>query len=193
MKNWICYLSLLFLVACDKGDDLPAWDKSITFDQIERYETLRQRIDEKALLSTLTSSVFEALVLNEHRDGEWVYADELLTGKSYAQQFLFESDSRCIEGINLDYPPFYRAVAYEWSYDSGRKTIVLTDESGAIHSELYVVWLSADRMILRRSYREPIEAWQSAAEHSTDMQYLVGDFGSMTREEFRARYEASAE
>ena len=93
MKNWICYLSLLFLVACDKGDDLPAWDKSMTFDQIERYETLRQRIDEKALLSTLTSSVFEALVLNEHRDGEWVYADELLTGKSYAQQFLFESDS----------------------------------------------------------------------------------------------------
>lgn len=159
MKNWICYLSLLFLVACDKGDDLPAWDKSMTFDQIERYEALQQRIDEEILLPILTSSVFEALVLNEHKDGEWVYADELLTGVCYSQQFLFESDSRCIEGINLDYPPFYRSVAYEWSYDSGRKTIVLTDELGAIHSELYVVWSSADRMILRRRYREPLESW----------------------------------
>ena len=185
MKNWICCLSLLFLVACDKGNDLPAWDPYMTLAQIESYGAVQVAVDEAALTAALSSSAFTGTVCNFHQDGAWMYHNAPLFGSTRNQFFLFDpAAGRCVEGV-FDWLYTPKVISYGFSYDSGRKTIVLhaVDDPSDVIVEMAIVYFSAGRMILHEIFHNEVS--------DVDQVYLVGDFTSMTREAFQERYFSS--
>lgn len=182
MKNWICCLSLLFLVACDKVDDLPAWDPYMTLAQIESYGAVQGAVDEAALTAALSSSAFTGTVCNFHQDGAWMYHNAPLFGSTRNQFFLFDpAAGRCAEGV-FDWLYTPKVISYGFSYDSGRKTIVLhaVDDPSDVIVEMAIVYFSVGRMILHEIFHNEVS--------DVDQVYLVGDFTSMTREDFRKKF-----
>lgn len=192
MKRWLFVVLLWVFVSCDKHDTLPEWSWDLSFEEIEQYAAAQGRIDDAQLLTALTSSVFNSNTYNRHVDGVWEYQNKPMFGAVFEWQFLFEPDSRCIQGSTSDCPSFKNTVVFVWTYDADRKTIVLRDDSGTIASEWKVIWFSAGRMIVRVFYPEPLwyeKGGDGGKMHAVDMQYYVGDLTSMTCEEFRNRFE----
>ena len=91
---------------------------------------------------------------------------------------------RCVEGV-FDWLYTPKVISYGFSYDSGRKTIVLhaVDDPSDVIVEMAIVYFSAGRMILHEIFHNEVS--------DVDQVYLVGDFTSMTREAFQERYFSS--
>ncbi len=191
LKQWTICLAAVLCAACDKSEEpLPEWSRVLTYEEIQSYVLRSGPIDEDALLEMLASSVFCASGFNVHYVGyTWHYTGEFCYG---AGEYCYLFGEQVVHA-SIQSSAGRSVKMLGWRYDSGRNTLIFHSpgDPSAVSSEAEICYLRDGRMILHeRFFGELPKSWINggADMRQIDNRYLVGDFTSMTREEFRACY-----
>ncbi len=185
MKRLLFLAAVLLCAACEK-DSLPEWGNEMPLETIEAYVAAQRNavLDEDALREKLAVSVFSGERHCFHAaDKGWQYVESLYGG-GIESEYLFEADRAFAAGFS-SYGVGWRCSECSYTLDGRRLVLRLAEDPDRIVLDAEICYFSNDRLILLERY-DP-----ATIGNSFDKAYFVGDFSSMTRDEFKRRYLAS--
>ncbi len=186
MKHLLFFAAVLLCAACEK-DSLPEWSNKMPLETIEAYVAAQRNavLDEDALREKLAVSVFSGERHCFHStDKGWEYFGELSGGGSVFM-YLFEADRAFMAGFTTTSGIGWWCSECSYALDGRRLVLRLAEDPDRIVLDAEICYFSNDRLILLERY-DP-----ATIGNSFDKAYFVGDFSSMTRDEFKRRYLAS--
>ena len=183
MKQLLFFAAVLLFAACEK-DSLPEWSNQMPLETIEAYVATQRNavLDEDALKEKLAVSVFSGERHCFHStDKGWEYV-EALYGGGIGNEYLFEADRAFMAGFTTSSGIGWWCSECSYALDGRRLVLRSAEDPDRIVLDAEICYFSNDRLILLERYDFG---------NSFDKAYFVGDFSSMTRDEFKARYLAS--